>query len=231
MHSRQILLVFLIIISATKVASSQRFIQPGYALKSHETLVIKNIEINPELTVVSMSIENRISGGRFCADRNIFIINPDGSRIKLKSANGIPVCPDEYRFKRHGEKLDFTLIFPQLDPGTEWIDIIEECSDNCFLFYGVVLDNDLNEKINDVVSLAEEGQTGKSIAGYKEIISGLSGKNNGIEGALYSDLISLLMKSGNTQEARRWYDKMIASESPRLEQYIKNLNSRGFIFE
>lgn len=230
MHSKQIILVIFIIISASGMAFSQKILQPNYALKSHETLIIKDIEINSEMTVISMTVENRITGGRFCADRNIFIVYPDGSRIKLKSSNGIPVCPDEYKFKRTGKKLDFTLIFPQLNPGTEWIDIIEECSDNCFLFYGVILDNDLNEKINEVVSLAEKGHTDKSITGYKDIISGLSGKNSGIEGALYTDLISLLVKSGNAQEARRWYDKMVASKSPRLEQYIKNLNSRGIRF-
>ena len=230
MHSKQIILIIFIILSTARVAFSQKFLQPNYALKSHETLVIKSIDVNSGIAVVSMSIENRITGGRFCADRNIFIVYPDGSRIKLKSSNGIPVCPDEYKFKRTGEKLDFTLTFPQLNQGTEWIDIVEECSDNCFLFYGVILDNDLNEKINEVVSLAEKGHTEKSITGYKDIISGLSGKNSGIEGSLYSDLISLLVKSGNTQEARKWYDKMVASKSIRLEQYIKNLNSRGIKF-
>ena len=230
MHSKQIILVIFIIIVAAEVAFPQKILQPNYALKSHETLIIKNIEINSEMTVISMSIENRITGGSFCADRNIFILYPDGSRIKLKSANGIPVCPYEYKFKRVGEKLDFTLTFPQLNPGTEWIDIIEECTDNCFLFYGVILNNELNKKINDVVSMAEKGQTEKSITGYKNIISEISGKNNGIEGALYSDLISLLMQSGNTQEAKIWYEKMVSSESPRLDQYIKNLNSRGIKF-
>ena len=230
MLSKQIILVVFIILSATRAVFSQKILHPNYALRSHETMLIKNIETNSERTVILMSIENQITGGRFCADRNIFIVYPDGSRIKLKSSNGIPVCPDEYKFKRTGEKLDFTLTFPEINPGTEWIDIIEECSDNCFLFYGVILNDDLNEKINEVVSLAQRGQTEKSIAGYKDIISGLSGKNSGIEGALYSDLISLLMKSGNTQEARKWYDKMVASKSIRLERYIKNLNSRGIRF-
>ncbi len=211
----------------TASVNSQVIIRPNYGLKSHETLEIKKVEITPEKTVVSLSVENRIVGGQFCADKNIFIIYRDGTRSKLTSSAGIPVCPETYKFKIAGERLDFILTFPPLKAGTEWIDIIEECSDNCFSFYGVVLDNDLNKNIDEALSLAEKGEITKSVNRYKEILAALAGKNNGIEGALYSDIITLLAKSGDKKATREWYGKMLSSKSPGLEKYIRNLNSIG----
>ena len=211
----------------TASVNSQVIIRPSYGLKSHETLEINNIEIAPERTVVTMTIENRIKGGQFCADKNIFIIYSDGTRIKMTSSYGIPVCPDTYKFKAPGEALDFSLIFPSLKAGTGWIDIIEECSDNCFSFYGVTLDNDINKNIDEALSLAEKGEIMKSVNKYKEILAALAGKNNGIEGALYSDIVTLLAKSGDKKATKEWYGKMLSSKAPRLEKYIRNLNSIG----
>jgi hypothetical protein len=209
---------------------SQTFIAPNYALKSHETLEINKIEINQDKTVVFLSVENQRVGGRFCADRNIYIIYPDGLRVKLDSSSGIPVCPDTYKFKTIGEKLDFTLTFPALAPGTGWIDIVEDCNENCFTFYGVTLDNDLNKKVEEAYLLSEKGELILAISGYKNILTMLDGKNHGLEGAIYSDIITLLLKSGDKAEAKEWYGKMISSKAPGLDRYIRNLNSRGIKF-
>lgn len=223
---------FLIVIfSATCLCVfPQTVVQPNYALKSHPTLEIRKIEIKPGNTVVSMRVENLISGGQFCADRNIYIIYPDGTKSRLLSSEGIPSCPASHKFRKVGEKLDFTLTFGTITAGTQWIDIIEDCSDNCFSFYGVVLESALNSKIDEAVSVSERGETQKSIDLYRNILSGIAGTSNGMEGALYADIIALLVKSGKTEEAKEWYAKMITSDSPRLELYIKNLNSRGIKF-
>ena len=101
---------------------SQTISLPNYSLKSHETLEIKKIEITSEKTIVFLSIENQTTGGYFCADKNIFIIKPDGTRSKLISSSGIPVCPETYKFKAIGEKLNFILTFLPLKTGTGWID-------------------------------------------------------------------------------------------------------------
>lgn len=209
---------------------AQTFNNPNYALKSHETLIISKIEVNRENTLIYLSIENRITGGNFCADKNITLSYPTGEKMKLIRAEGIPVCPDSYNFKRIGEKLDFRLTFPKLKEGTEWIDIVEECSDNCFSFYGVVLNEALNQKIDEAVNLAQKGESLNSIAKYQTILQEIQGKNIGIEGAIYSDLITLLMNTGKTVEARKWYDKMVSSKAPRLEMHLKNLKSRGIGF-
>jgi 23S rRNA-/tRNA-specific pseudouridylate synthase len=117
------ILICLLILSSTAGvldAFSQTIIKPNQALKSHETLQIKKIETTSDETVISLSIENRRVDGSFCADKNIFIIYPDGSRIKLAKSIGIPSCPDAYKFKNIGEVLDFTLTFPPIKQGIEW---------------------------------------------------------------------------------------------------------------
>jgi hypothetical protein len=209
---------------------SQTIIQPNSGLKSHETLDIQKIEITPNSTTVSLSVENRREGGTFCADKNIYIIYPDGTRTNLVKSNNIPVCPKAYNFKRIGEKLQFTIEFPPLKAGTEWIDIIEDCSDNCFSFYGVVLNNDLNRKIDAAVALVDQGAVDGAIDLYKKIIQNDIAPGNGITGSLYTDLISLLSGKGYKADAADWYKKMLASKAPRLQLYINNLNSRGIKF-
>lgn len=225
----QFLMPLLFIISGISLYG-QTNTNPNYALKSHETLNINKIEINQESTVIYLTVENRITGGNFCADKNITLTYPTGEKIRLIKAEGIPACPETYNFKMIGEKLDFRLTFPKIKKGTEWVDLVEECSDNCFSFYGLVLNNDLNKRIDEAVSLVEKGENLIAVSKYQSILEEISGKKNGIEGAIYSDLITLLMNSGKTVEARKWYDKMVSSKAPRLEMHLKNLKSRGIGF-
>ena len=64
-------------------------------------------------------------------------VYPDGTRSLLVSSNGIPVCPDTYKFKSPGEQLDFVLTFPPLLKGISSVNLIEDCQDNCFSFLGL----------------------------------------------------------------------------------------------
>lgn len=206
---------------------AQSFIQPNYGLKSHETLVINKVEITLKSTVIYLSVENRRAGGTFCADRNIYIVYPDGTRLKLESSQDIPVCPDTHKFKTIGEKLDFMLTFPPINKGIEWIDLVEDCSDNCFHFYGVVLDNDLNAKINHAFSEAEKDDPLKAIISFADILQAVDSKNIGAEGLLYINIITLARQSGNVDQAIDWYKKLKNSGAPRLREYIKFLNDQG----
>ncbi len=168
--------VLLLLLSGLSL--SQTFINPNYSLKSHETLNIVKAEVRPGATIFYMSIENKIEKGSFCADKNIYIIYPDGKRSKLVSSTGIPVCPDTHQFKTPGEKLEFILTFPSLKRGTEWIDLVEECSDNCFSFYGVSLNNDLNKRIDDAFTLAENDEPVKAMGSFISIAEDVDKSNS-----------------------------------------------------
>jgi hypothetical protein len=224
---RKSLYLTLIFLIVSIVSFSQSFIQPNYGLKSHETLVINKVEATAKATIFYMTIENRIIGGAFCADNNIFIVYPDGTRSKLVSTNGITVCPDTYKFKTPGEKLDFTLTFLPLKKGTTWIDLIEDCTDNCFYFYGVTLDNALNQKINNAFQLAENNDPLKALISFVDILDSTDSMNNGAEGFLYVNIIRVAKESGNIGQAVDWYKKLKNSGAPRLSDYIKYLNDQG----
>lgn len=206
---------------------SQTIINPNYSLKSHETLNIIKIEARSEAMLFYMSIENKIDKGTFCADKNIYIIYPDGKRSKLEASSGIPVCPDTYQFKKPGEKLEFVLTFPPLKKGTEWIDLVEECSDNCFSFYGVSLNNEMNKRIDDAFTLAENDEPLKAMGSFISIAEDVDKSNPGIEGLLYINIIKLAVATGDEAKAGEWYKKFKLSEAPRLSEYLKYLNDQG----
>jgi len=226
MEKRKPLLLLMSLLSISH-SYSQSFVQPNAGLKSHETLEILKVDVTPEKTIISFRIENRIEDGSFCADKDIFIIYPDGTRIRLLKANGIPVCPENYKFKSIGEKLDFSLDFPPLKPGIKWIDIIEECSANCFWFYGITLNNDLNKRLDEAFAKASKGKPEDNILLFRRILESIDDQDIGIEGSLYVNIINAAIDSGDKIEASVWYKRLLASHAPRLNQYIKFLNDRG----
>lgn len=206
--------------------SSQSILSPNIALKSHETLTIRKFVMSEEKTELFLRVENRISGGNFCADKNIFIVYPDGTRILLVSSTGIPVCPDTYKFKSPGEQLDFVLTFPPLLKGTGSVNLVEDCQENCFSFYGIILDNSLNKKIDDAFALAENDEPAKALVSFTKIAEEGT-KNQCAAGLLYMNIVKLSKETGNYIKAFEWYKKLEASGLPETPLYIKHLNSQG----
>jgi hypothetical protein len=230
MHKRKLIYILFLSLPALSHTYSQSFVQPNFALKSHETLEITKVEITPEKTTISLRIENRIEGGSFCADKNVYIIYPEGNRVRLVRADGIPVCPENFIFRSVGEKLDFSLVFPSLKPGTEWIDVIEECSANCFWFYGITLNNDLNKKLDEAFTAASKGKPGDNILLFRNILEDVDNQDLGIEGLLFINIINAAIENGDKVEAAVWYKRFLSSHAPRLNQYVKYLNDKGIKF-
>ena len=206
--------------------SSQTVPKPNYGLKSHETLEIDKVEMTREKTVLHLTIENRIENGSFCADRKIYITDPAGNRIRLIRAAGIPVCPDTYKFKQPGEKLGFTLTFPALEGEPAWIDLKEDCSENCFSFYGVVLDEFMNSRLDEAFSMAERGESLKAMDRFINI-SEAAAKHSGIRALVYYNIIKLATETGNTVKAGEWYKKLSSISSRGGKIYIDQLNVQG----
>lgn len=205
---------------------SQPVIKPNFGLKSHETLEITKIETQTDKTVVYLTIENRVEKGSFCADRNIFLIDPAGTRIKLQKATGIPVCPQSYEFKFIGEKLSFTLSFPHLKGEPAYINLKEECSENCFSFYGVVMDEYINSRLDEAFSMAERGESDKAMNRFISMAEE-SGKIKEIRALLYFNIVKLATEAGNTVKAGEWYKKLNSPGVPGGGIYIEQLNVQG----
>lgn len=205
----------------------QSVLAPNVALKSHETLDIIKVEISEEKTQIFLKVENRIKGGNFCADRNIYIVYPDGTRSLLTSSDGIPVCPDTYKFKSPGEQLDFVLTFPPIKKGYGSVNLIEDCQQNCFSFYGIILDSELNRNIDEAFGLAENSEPAKALLRFTEIAGKTGNKNQGATGLLYMNIVKLYKATGNSVKAAEWYKKLESSGMPETSLYINHLNSVG----
>jgi hypothetical protein len=227
MKIKTIILLIILLVTILQSGFSQLIEQPNYALKSHETLEISKVKITPDETVLYLTIENRLDSGTFCADRNIYLINSDGEKLRLKKASGIPVCPDSYKFKSIGEKLLFSLEFPSLKTGTKWVDLIEDCTSNCFWFYGVTLDNELNKKLDEAFSLASKAKPADNILLFKTILDSIDNQNLGVEGLLYINIINAAIEDADNVNTIVWYKRLASSHAPRLSYYIKYLNDRG----
>jgi len=227
MGVKRVILIVYLVLTGWNIANCQTYIQPNYALKSHETMSINKVELTREKTIVSVSIENRITGGYFCADRNIYLIDPSGEKYKLIRAAGVPVCPESYTFKKIGEVLNFTLEFPLLKPDTKWVDIIEECTSNCFRIYGVTLDTELNQKLDEAFLKAETGKPAENMILFSKILDEIGSQNLGIEGLLYLNIINAAVEDSDNVNAVVWYKRLAASKAPRVEEYLKFLNDKG----
>jgi hypothetical protein len=217
----------MLLFSGVAASFSQSFIEPNVALKSHETLDIMKIMISNDKTEVYLKVENRITGGNFCADKKIWLVTPDGQKSLLVSSNGIPVCPDTYKFSSQGEQLDFVLTFPPLKQGVESVNLIEDCQQNCFSFYGVILDNSLNEKIDNAFALAENNEPARALVSFTKIAEENADRNKGADGLLYLSIIKLYKSSGNAVKAAEWYKKLESSGLPETALYLKHLNAQG----
>lgn len=219
-----------LILSAFSLCQGQIAVNPNSALKSHETLSIIRVEGGPEYTKIYLQVENLRQGGNFCADKNIVIIYPDGTRLRLIKADGIPVCPEIYKFSTIGEKLSFTLTFPPLRNETGWFDLVEDCQENCFWFYGVTINNDLNKRIDELFALAARNTPEQNIRAFRSMLEELDNSNPGIEGLLYINIINAAIEAGDRVEASVWYNRLKSSDAPRREQYLKYLNDKGIRF-
>lgn len=202
---------------------SQTIDRPNYGLKSHETLEIESVVLTPNSATFFMVIENRSLDGTFCADKNIFLLLPNGNRLKILEASGIPSCPDTYTFKNFGEKLYFSLTFPAIPKNIEWLDLVEDCDNACFSFNSVILNTDINQKIDHAYSLIQLGNLINASKEFESLLLDFKSKDNYYEGAIYSNLVTLYRKLGDDANAKKWFEVLLSSDIRLKEKYIESL--------
>lgn len=207
-------------------ALSQSIVSPNYGLRTPQTAEVVRVDFNEKSTVVWLSVTSDINNAYFCIDRSTWLIEPDGTRLRVMDLKGLPWCPATYRFKRPGETAPFSLVF-QATGVLPWFSIVEECSGGCLAVYGIVTDQALNERINEAYALSDSGETMAAYRIFEDLITRTDTLNLGIEGALFSSLIMLDRKMGRNETARSWYDRMMTSDVPLLKLYLDNLRQQG----
>ncbi|MBM3420083.1 MAG: hypothetical protein FJY11_03000 [Bacteroidetes bacterium] len=221
------MLIFIVSAIVCSGLTGQVVTNPVFGLVSHETLNLVTFEFGNDLTVIELTIENRVSGGYFCVDRNTIMVLPEGTRLKMVRSEGLPNCPEVHNFSRIGEVLRFKLYFPALGFRPDWFDLIEECSENCFSVLGILTDPLLSARIDTASELAESGKPAESGREFREILAGLENSRHGIAASLYSNIIVMYLREGDEVNAKVWYSKMLDTSAPNLDYYIANLSARG----
>lgn len=199
---------------------AQSIFEPNYALKNPMTLEIVNIELKDDVTLLNLSIENLAEGGYYCIDPLTYITTDKGEKIQLSELSGLPLCPEVYKFSRVGEIKYLTMRFPPVAKDTEWLDIIEECSDNCFAIYGLCLDIKLNTEINIAFRDIENGRMDAAISKFEEIKVSLKDKGNPILGSVYINLISLYEEKGNSARVAELKNELQGLLIPHKEKFL-----------
>ena len=223
----RLVLILQILLAFSLSAVSQKISKPNYGLKTPSTAEIIWVDYRSDYTEVCVMIRNEIENGFFCIEKNTKLIKPDGNFVILKEVEGLPFCPDIYRFKKTGEEIVVRFLFPSTG-NLSWFSLVEECSGGCLKFLGVTTDVVLNKEINNAYGYWEsDGDLLKACNIFTGLLEKYDALNLGIEGLLYANVVELYNKLGNPEKAKEWHSRMLQSNAPDLKLYLENLKSKG----
>jgi len=213
-------------------ANSQTYKNPIASKQSHPELKITRIEITENNTIVSLEVTNkRTVGGWFCANSDIFLKNSKRTETyQLIKSENIPTCPDQYEFSSVGETLAFKLYFPSIDQDIKFIDLVENCTNACFSFYRIILDNQHNQKIRAFekgFDLYQENNLKESATYFEEVTQGKSSIDSHIYGLSHYYLILIYHELDDTSKVEFWYKNLINSDFKDKNTFVKELDKLG----
>ena len=207
---------------------AQIYNNPIAAKQSHPELEITQIEVNKSETTISLKVTNkRTEGGWFCADKNIYIKNSKGTEMyELTKSENIPICPDQFEFAFSGQTLEFKLYFSPISNQIKFIDLIESCSNACFSFYDIILDNEHNQNIRAFekgFELYQEDKKTEAISYFEKVASKKITLDSHIYGLSFYYLILIYSEIENQEKAEFWYNNLVNSNIEDKNTFIKEL--------
>lgn len=221
-------LVVLFVCGAVFSGIAQNVLNPNYAEASHP-LVVKQITRTTNSLVFELALTNQIEKGYFCADKSVSISNKTTAfQANMLRSEGIPTCPDVHRFAQVGEVLNFQLTFPAVNKKLVYINLKENCNDNCFQVQGIVLDPRLNTEIDLAHRYFEEGKTDLAVGIYRKIVTERSDYPFAIS---YFNLIHFLVKQQNFTEAKQWYEQLKATHFPDTQSTLSRLRNMPYFIQ
>ncbi|HAF29809.1 MAG TPA: hypothetical protein DCG75_12255 [Bacteroidales bacterium] len=225
------ILVLCILVLISFLSKAQVYENPIAAKQSLSELEITKIEITNSETVISLKVTNKLSsGGWFCADKNIYIKNSKGVEIyQLVKSENIPTCPDQFEFAYSGQILEFKLYFDKISENIKFIDLIENCENSCFSFYGIILDNNHNENIRAFekgFELFQNNEFDKSVAYFENVLEGQNTIESHIYGLSYYYLILIYDDKGDKEKVKYLYNKLLNSTIAEKGTFINELKNK-----
>ncbi|MBN2616437.1 MAG: hypothetical protein JXR71_12155 [Bacteroidales bacterium] len=199
--------LFLILIFMTAGLLSAQQIQndPYFAVSTHP-ITVMSIGSYPDSLVLVLSIENQLANGYFCVNRKVYAENlKTKNRTYMLSERGLPYCPEVYHFKWKGEQKIFYLVFPSLGKDVRYVNVVEDCKDQCFELFGLVLDPKMNAEINRAYDAYKIGNTSEALNLFEHVIQTYPDYPYG---TFVDHVIKILLEQGQYKEAGKWYKKL-----------------------
>lgn len=217
--------LLLIAIFITASIFSQVITKPNYALATHP-IVVDQIKISDSLITIKLTIQNQIEGGEFCANEIMYLLEyQNNSKTYLLKATGIPTCPDAYKFEAIGEKLTFELEFSSFDEIPKYFNIVEDCDENCFSIYGVIIDEKMNEDINQAYSFFKADNLDFALSSFRTAAR----ENPGYPFAfIYGNIIEIYAMKEDYEKAKQWYQFLNASQFVDKESVMEQISRKEF---
>ena len=225
---RAVIFLVLIAVGYPVPTMAQIFEKPSFSLTSHPTLEILSIEKWEDQTVINIRVKNQRLSGSFCMDKETFLLNSLGTEEwQLTSMEGIPACPDQHRFKSIGEILDFSLVFPAIPDEVSYINLVERCEDACVSVKYILLDEDLNVRINEGFDLYGIGRLSASLQVFEEIMESSYDDYSPVFGTLYLYMMSIQYELGRSKEVKRIFNELKESSIVGREEFIETARDTG----
>jgi hypothetical protein len=203
---------------------------PNYSLSSHPTLDVTSIERWEDRMIVSLSLKNERYSGEFCIDSNTVLKNSlTGDEYHLRGMEGIPACPETYRFKTVGERISITLEFEPVPDEANYLDLLESCLDNCVSIRYILLDEDLNSRLNDGIRLYEMGKAVNSLQVFNDLMETEYDDYSPVFGTVYLYMIALHYELGKSKDARAVIQQLKDSNIIGRDDFIETARDNGII--
>lgn len=219
---------FLILITSIIISVnlfSQVITKPNFALATHP-IVVDKVVFSDNTTIVTLTVQSQIENGEFCANEILYLLElPKRTKTYLIHASGIPVCPSTYKFKNAGDKLTFELEFASFEKKPKYINIVEDCDENCFSIYGVIINEQMNEDINSAYNYFTSGNLEFALSSFEASI-----KENPEYpfSFLYGNIIEIYAQQDNFDQAKQWFELLKASEAIDKDQVIEQIHQKDY---
>jgi hypothetical protein len=223
-------LITIVALVLTFHLSAQVYDHPNYSLTSHPTLEIISVERWDDQMVLTLSLKNERYSGEFCIDSNTVLRNSLGKdEYKLVSMEGITACPEVYRFKTIGERITIILEFPAIPDDVNYIDLIENCDENCVALKYILLDEELNSSLNEGIRLYELGKPDASLQVFEDLMLSEYDDFSPVFGTVYLYLIAIQYELGSSKDAREVFQKLKDSNIVGRDEFIEAARETGIV--
>jgi len=227
-HYSIILLFFVM----SSIINAQTIDNPVVDIKSHPTLNITKIEKSSESTIFYLTLKNKVENGFFCVNTDVFISIP-GKRIKFDmiKSEGIENCPDLHKFSSPGQVVNFKLFFPSISDTIKTLDLVENCTDNCFSIRGIHLDKKYNEEVHNFdigINYYRSGNIQHALPFFLDIVN----KSNFSKSKHYAYSMYIIPiiyeKIGYLKDAKKSFQNLLNSDIIEKEYFIGKIRELPF---